>query len=159
MIQVADRIYVGGESDCQRGTEGLVVIHACKDPCHKRAVGYTDNLAHHHPKFIAKEDPFDLYLNIIDPREPRFQKDTFIEFLRFAKKHYDKGASLLIHCNLGASRSPSLALLFLAKYLGKLPDDTFGTARAAFKLMYLGYQPGPGIYKYLTDNWQSLGDF
>jgi hypothetical protein len=155
VIQVFDRIYVGSEGDCQRGTEGLAVIHACKT-CHKKALNYRDNLPHNHPNYLALRQPFDLYLNIVDAREPLFKLDTFLEFLRFAEAHYSKGASLLIHCDQGLSRSPTLALVFLAKFLGKLPDDTFGTARAALKLLYPPYEPGPGLYKFMTDNWRKL---
>jgi len=59
---------------------------------------------------------------MIDPPEPLFMMPIFTEFLKFAKDKWDSGKKLLIHCNRGESRAPSLALLFLAKCLKKLAE-------------------------------------
>jgi predicted protein tyrosine phosphatase len=63
------------------------------------------------------EREYDLYLNIIDPPVPLFKPPLFSSFLVFADKHWRSGKKLLIHCNQGESRAPSLALLFLEKKL------------------------------------------
>ena len=40
--------------------------------------------------------------------------DQALDFLEFSNKHWRQGKKLLIHCNQGESRAPSLALLFVA---------------------------------------------
>jgi hypothetical protein len=116
LIEVSPRLFIGDQSACCTGTEEIAVVHACKDPCHRQAVGYTGSLPPGHPQYLACEDFFDLYMNLIDPPTPLFQLGSFAFFREFARvKFIDEGCSLLIHCNQGNSRAPSLALLYLAK--------------------------------------------
>jgi len=67
------------------------------------------------------------------------------------------GQHSLINCNLGESRAPSLALLFLAKGLHVISDRSYEEARREFQISYLGYMPGLGISRYFTENWNELG--
>jgi len=156
MVRVYDRLYIGNETSCQQGTDELAVIHACKTPCHQRAVGYRGSLPSIHENYLFLRRPFDLYLNIIDPPKPLFKIETFVQFLLFASENYNRGSSLLIHCNQGVSRAPSLALLFLSKGLGAIPSDSFAAARTAFIPLYGGYRPGVGIQQFLDQNWASI---
>jgi hypothetical protein len=156
MIAVHERLFVGDESACRQGTANQAVVHACKSPCHQRSVGYTKSLPPTHPHYLALRKPYDLYLNIIDPPVPLFQAETFRQFFQFSAEHYDSGASLLIHCNRGESRSPTLALLFLAKHLKTIPNNSFRGAMDAFISLYENYRPGLGIQTYMTSTWSML---
>jgi hypothetical protein len=157
MVKVHDRLYVGDEATCRLGSAQLAVVHACKSPCHQRAVGYKGSLPPQHPCYLVLRRPYDLYLNIVDPRVPLFRIETFAQFLLFASEHYDRGSSLLIHCNEGESRAPTLALVFLAKHLRLIPSDSFSAAQAAFVPLYAGYRPGAGIQQFLATNWARVG--
>jgi len=157
MVKVHDRLYIGDLPTCRSGSSELAVVHACKSPCHQRSVGYTGNLSPQHPNYLFLVQTYDLHLNIIDPPLPLFKRESFLQFLQFASKHYDGGASLLIHCNQGESRAPTLALVFLAKHLAIIPRDSFLTAKEAFSLLYSGYRPGVGIQKFLETNWDLIG--
>ena len=64
---------------------------------------------------------------------------------------------LLVRCNQGGSRAPSLALLFLAKCRAALSNDSYLEARSEFEKLYPGYKPGPGIQAYLRSKWHKLG--
>src|ERR1700758_5439925 len=108
MNRVHPRISIGDQSSCQRGTEDLLVVHACKIPCHQYIVGYTKTLPKDHPYYLSYRDPWDLYLNLIDPPMPLFMEESFRIFLDAVD--WWKG-EILIHCNEGLSRAPSLALL------------------------------------------------
>lgn len=156
MVRIEDRLLIGAEVDCRSGTAGLAVIHACKSPCHQHAVGYRGSLAASHLNYLALQHEHDLYLNIIDPPVPLFKTETFERFLAFARKKYDFGASLLIHCNKGESRAPSLALLFLAKHTGALPHSSYEDAREVFERLFPAYQPGNGIQRFLAENWSAI---
>lgn len=157
MIKVHERLYIGDGTACRPGLATLSVVHACKTPCHQRAVGYTGSLSPAHPNYLVLRTPCDLFLNIIDPPVPLFKIETFIHFLLFAREHHDGGASVLIHCNQGESRAPTLALLFLAKHLRVIPNGSFLEAREAFSSLYAGYRPGAGIQQFLTVNWLMIG--
>jgi hypothetical protein len=157
MVKVHDRLYIGDLPTCRSGSSELAVVHACKSPCHQRSVGYTGSLPSQHPNYLSLVQPYDLYLNIIDPPVPLFKVESFIQLLQFASKHYDGGASLLIHCNQGESRAPSLALVFLSKHLKAIPGESFSAAREVFTSLYVGYRPGLGIQKFLEANWELIG--
>jgi hypothetical protein len=155
-IEVFDRLRIGDLSCCRPGDEHTAVVHACKSPCHQRAVGYSGSLAASHPDYLWQLQPGNLFLNLIDPPRPLFKIESFHAFLRFAAHSYDAGAALLIHCNQGESRAPSLALLFLACHLRAIPRDSFAAAAGAFTRLYPAYAPGQGIRQFLTQHWQTL---
>lgn len=153
MIQVAERLFVGNDRDC-RPDPNRLTVHACKT-CHQRGVGYQGSLPKEHPNYLAMERPGELFLNLIDPPVPMFQTESFRIFLDYARRHYDDGDPVLIHCNQGESRAPSLALLFMAKALRTIPDDSYAAARRAFERLY-PYKPGKGIETFLTDKWDTI---
>ncbi|WP_161599037.1 hypothetical protein [Aidingimonas lacisalsi] len=51
------------------------------------------------------------------------------------------------------------AMIFLAKLVGLLPNDSFDVARRKFVQSFPGYVPGGVIEKYLTSNWKKLDAF
>ncbi len=159
MHKIHDRLFVGSEADCRPGSNQLAVVHACKSPCHQRAVGYSGTLARDHPHYLGFRQPFDLYLNIIDPPVPLFQSDTFARFFAFAAGQDAAARPLLIHCNQGQSRSPTLALLFLALHRKALPGASYAEARAAFAAMYPEYRPGTGLQQFVTSHWSELSGY
>lgn len=157
MQEVYERVFVTDATSCLAGSHDVAVVHACKSPCHQGAVGYSGKLPESHPNYLVLERDSDLYLNIIDPPFPLFKPALFSSFLSFAKKHWDHGKSLIIHCNQGESRAPSLALLFLARTLAVIDDSSYSSARGEFQKLYPRYQPGNGIQTYFTQNWARLG--
>lgn len=153
---IYSRIWVGSLDHCQPGTADCAVVHACKSPCHQRALGYSGSLAADHPHYLARADAHDLWLNLIDPPIPLFQPDSFTQFLAFAAPRHDAGQSLLLHCNLGHSRSASLALLLLARHLHAIPDASCAAAREAYQRLDPEYRPGNGIAQFLDEHWSAL---
>ncbi len=157
MQQVFERIWVGSERDCRPGDCEWAVVHACKSPCHQQAVGYRGNLPSSHPHYLSLTRGHDLFLNLIDPPIPLFKLDSFVAFLDFADTHWLAGRTLLIHCNQGESRAPSLVLLFLAKRRAVLDAGSYQGARKEFEALCPDYRPGAGIVAYLSENWGRLG--
>jgi predicted protein tyrosine phosphatase len=98
----------------------------------------------------------ELFLNIIDPPIPLFPDELFAVFLSFAKEKWDAGLQLLIHCNKGESRAPSLGLVFLAKHVRAVPNGSYSEARGEFVKRFPNYAPGKGIETYLSTKWQEL---
>jgi hypothetical protein len=159
MKTIYERVVVASGIDCRRGDDKIAVVHACKSPCHQRAVGYSGNLPNSHHYYLWLRDESDLYLNIIDPPVPLFPDELFVQFLSFAREIWDSEKTLFIHCNLGESRAPSLALIFLAKHLQVISNDNFESARKEFLQLFPHYLPGRGIETYLTNNWKEIDNF
>lgn len=161
-MEVHPNLFVGSERDCPFATRGrlapeeLAVVHACKSPCHQKAVGYRGNLPPDHPHYLVLDRGNDLFLNMIDPQKPLFMPPLFERSLEFIEKHV-KIRKVLIHCNLGNSRSPSLALLYMAKRAKVISDESYPAAVQDFRPVFPGYHPGLGIQIYLSQNWNQLG--
>ena len=161
MIQtcVTDLLYFGDGASCSsENSQKYAMIHACKDPCHRRAVGYSEkSLNPAHPSYLAYEEDNQLFLNLIDPPVPLFKLESFKIFLAFATCANGSDQPVLIHCNQGQSRAPSLALLYMAKGLGLLPNESYAAARADFEEKF-PYAPGKGIEIFLEENWFDLDE-
>ena len=156
MFEVYPKLFIGTVRECfftQR--EDWAVIHACKSPCHQRALGYKGNLPKNHPNYLIYENGNHLFLNMIDPSEPLFMPPLFIASLDFIEKHIPK-RKVLIHCNLGLSRSPSIALLFLAKRVKVINGESYRKAAQDFVKLFTNYQPGRGIALYLGSHWSEF---
>jgi hypothetical protein len=154
MIEVYPNLFVGNDRECFCGeTSGWAVVHACKIPCHQISVGYSGSLPPTHPNYLIYERPCHLFLNIIDPPTPLFKPLLFIKSLDFIDCLV-KVRKVLVHCNDGFSRAPSIALLFLAKRIKKINNESYAQAAADFKKLYPHYRPGRGIAIYLHQNWK-----
>lgn len=153
MRKLYDRLYTGRQADCFEGAARWAVVHACREPCFERAARRMRPADATSP---ILEEGQNLYLNLIDSPDARLSPDPFETFLAFAFRHWQDGTGLLIHCNLGISRAPSLALLFLAKRLNALPASSYGEASAAFSKLMPGYSPGEAIRSFLREHWERL---
>jgi len=153
---ITERLSFGNESDCTHIVDGTIaVVHACKEPCHRRAVGYsTRTIPSNHPNYLVLDRGHHLYLNLIDPPQPLFMMPSFEAFLNFTDRQIAE-RPVLIHCNQGESRAPSLTLLYMAKRLALLPNESYPAAATAFRQKY-PYKPGQGIQSWLTTHWNKI---
>lgn len=156
MYNVFDRLFIGSISDCRYGDEKWAIVHACKFPCHQNAVKCNGDLSPSHPHYLSLELERDLYLNMIDPLKPLFKRPLFIDFLTFSNKQWINQRKILIHCERGESRAPSLALTFLAKSIHVVSNFSFKDAMDDFLKLFPFYRPGLGIQTYLENNWATL---
>lgn len=156
MHEVLPNLFFGDESACTVDSTGQVaVVHACKDPCHRSAVGYSGRgLPDTHPHYLVLEQEYHLFLNLIDPPAPLFMMPSFEAFLGFVDKHISE-RKVIVHCNQGESRAPSLALLYSAKRTDGLPNDSYEAAAQAFRGLH-PYNPGRGIQTWLSQHWGDI---
>jgi hypothetical protein len=155
--RIWERLYVGNDEDCFEGSGGWSVVHACRHPCFQLAATRA-GLAVPFPGdpvvgSLHLTDGHDLYLDLVDGPEPCFTAAPIARFLTFAEDHWRQGRRLLVHCNQGLSRSPSLALLLLARRLGGLPRESFDAAMRGLQKLYPDYAPGVGISLFLSRTW------
>ena len=64
-----------------------------------------------------------------------------------------KPKNVLVHCNQGLSRSPSIALLYLLKHTDALGSQDPAAALLAFRRLYPPYAPAQGMADYVRLNW------
>ena len=157
MIEVLPNLYIGDQSDYEynvRGKEGWFVVHACKDPYHREALGYTGRGAPKgHPEYLIARRGNRLILNLIDSDDPQYiPKEIIDAALEFIEKGLKSGKKVLVHCNLGESRSPSIGLLYMA-IKGFISNQTFEDAEKEFRSIYPNYFPNRGMRMFLLKNW------
>lgn len=156
MKRESDQIFTGHDGDCGKH-EGFATVHACKHPCHARMCGA--RVPKDSPHYLTFEKDNDLYLNIIDPDKPLFQLELFQKFLAWAIPRAMNRERILIHCNMGQSRSRSLALVLLARLgcLGASALESYANAIKRFdEETGDRYLPGAGIAIFLESNWPLL---
>lgn len=158
MIEVKENLFVGTELDCNvAGDDGYVIVHACKHPCHQRGVVYSGNLQPTHPNYLILEEEDNLYLNMVDterPFDPIYADPMMEKAMEFIETKLST-KKVLIHCNQGQSRAPSICLLYLAKK-NLISNGSFQEATKEFLKLYSDYIPSGGISHYLQNNWQRL---
>ncbi len=151
------RITQGGQDLCldpAREHPGIAIVHCCKYPC------FVNSERYHPPETMIREhvrrDGDDIYINMIDPSSPLFYSYLFTEANRFIEQKVRQHKRIIIHCNVGVSRSPSVLLVALA-HLGYLPRESYDSARAEFDA-YRGnwHQPGLGIEMFLREHWGEI---
>ena len=158
MIEIFNNLYVGNETDCSFNTgDKLAIIHACKYPCHAKAVGYKGSLSPAHPHYLIMEKRQHLFLNMVDMEKelsPIYTNPIMKSAMAFIEKHI-ADQEILIHCNQGLSRSPSIALLYLARK-GHISNDSYSNAVIDFLKLYPVFNPGLGIALYLKNQWREI---
>lgn len=159
MIEIYKNIYVGDDNDYYRliNKQGWCVLHCCKHPFHCQFVGYSGNLPIDHIDYAYKRKDNEMALNMVDLN---FFDEEYLDYNRnmieqafvFLDEHYYYGKKLLIHCNQGQSRSPSLAMLYMAR-IGGFDYADFETSLEKFKKIYPTYEPKKNIFETVKRLW------
>lgn len=151
MIEIYKNLYIGDENDFKRSVlhggekEKWAVVHACKEPYHRDLLGYTDKGApKNHPEYLTAIRGNTLFLNLIDADSSSYIPEEIIKTaLLFIDAQLTDKKKVLVHCNRGESRGPTIGLLYLTQ-IGML-EGTFGDIEKAFKKIYPNYFPGTGM--------------
>ncbi len=165
MIKIMNNLFIGTDEECyfknsnfsfKELQEKSAVIHACKDPCHKEAVGYEGNLNSSHPNYLILARENDLFLNMVDMQSPLLPQytDGMIETAMHFIERNIKDKVVFIHCNKGESRAPSIALIYAAKKAKIISNEGYYKAKADFSKILPGFQPGIGIEGYMIGQWR-----
>jgi len=165
VIEVAQRLYVGNEEDFIK-LDGLVtstegedspwsVVHACKEPYHRQALGYSGRGApRDSPEYLVARRGMRLCLNLIDAEDPAMIPSQIIDIaVNFIDGELKRGHHVLVHCNEGYSRGPGIALAYLA---ATKSWPCYDIADAEFRLLYPHFAPRGGMKGYLKAHWGSL---
>lgn len=159
MIEVHARLFVGNEQDYEysvSGQSGWAVIHACKEPYHRQALGYSGRAAPNtHPEYLIARRGNRLILNLVDTDNPMFfNRGMISQALDFIDQQRASKLDVLVHCNLGESRAPAIALVYMAARLRVISTDSLEEAEREFSKLYPYYNPKMGIRGHLRQYWR-----
>lgn len=148
---------------------GVSILGACKEPLHRQNAklagaeteGYIGKaMPKEEPEYLWAEREHALYCNLIDAPDPKYIPDLIIKkCMDFIREEISRGQTVLVVCNKGESRSPSICLMWLI-YSGIVELDTKITADDVINLftrIYCpSYNPGKGFKEYtmsFIDEW------
>jgi hypothetical protein len=158
MIQLkGTKIYVGTKDDSRLRTDPAWAVVNTAKTVHVEVKGWSNAPPRDHPHYLAFEEGQFLSFNWVDGAARMYEWSgpaAFIRALDFIDKWYPT-KNILINCDLGQSRSPTIALLYLAKRLHLISDSSFVTARSGFQTLYTGYAPS-GIADFVSTHWAEI---
>jgi hypothetical protein len=156
LIEILKSLFVGSQEDeaAVHGQAGWFVIHACKEPHHRRALGYTGRAAlKTHPEYLIAVRPGQLMLNLVDVDNVAYIAPEIIDAALVAIHDNIGATKVLVHCNQGFSRSPTIGLLYLAKHTDRYRSMDSASAVREFLKIYPAYAPALGMSEYVRLNW------
>jgi len=158
MKEVITGLFVGNQKDVENYVFAgpWAFCLAAKEPWHRAHLLYTGRAcAKDHPEYLWAVTEDKIILNLVDaPKAEFFDKKIIDAALEFIEKQLLLQKRVVIACNQGESRSPSIALLFLIKE-GVISGETFEDCEAEFMKLYPDYNPNDGIRGFCKLNWKS----
>ncbi|WP_339618112.1 hypothetical protein [uncultured Gilvimarinus sp.] len=157
MIEVYKDLFVGNDRDYHAilTSPGWFFIQACKEPYHRQALGYRSRGAPKtSPEYFWAERENRLILNLVDADDPAYIPKEVVNKAIETLKNQLPMRKVLLHCNQGRSRSPSIAFLYLVKHTKILNTDSLESALVDFQKLYPGYDPALGVKGYIRENWR-----
>lgn len=134
-------------------------MHCCKHPFHVEFAGYKGkkSLPADHPDYALKRVGNRMALNLVDmdrfdPSYLDFNRKMLEKAFEFLDEHYNNGDKILIHCNQGESRGPTIGLLYVSR-MGEYNYSNFHDSVESFKIKYPRYSPKANIYKTVESLW------
>ena len=162
MIEIQPNLYVGSQDDYEgfvKNRSGWSVVQACKEPYHREALGYYSiDAPANHPEYSIARRENRLILNLVDVNNIEITKDIIMQSLAFIDEALNNNQQVLIHCNMGMSRSASIALLYLASQ-AEFIGLNFKQAQGKFKKIYPPYLGHGGISNFIAKNWEFYNPF
>ena len=158
MREVTKNLFVGSEIDeaSIRRQPGWYVIHACKEPYHRDALGYSGRAAPKtHPEYLIARRDNRLVLNLVDAPNPDYIPSEIMDAAIQAIHENIGQFKVLVHCNQGASRSPTVALLYLAKFTDEFDGLPYEAAIQKFRQTYPEFLPAIGVSEFARRNWSA----
>ncbi|MFA6711503.1 MAG: phosphatase [Candidatus Caldatribacteriota bacterium] len=158
MKEITNNLFIGSQEDYELNVKfqpDWFVIHACKEPYHRQALGYTGRaVANTHPEYLIAERGNRLILNLVDVEDPKYIVKEIIDKAILTIDEKIKAKKILVHCNQGMSRSATIGLLYL-HYSGIISTDNFKKAEIEYLKLYPSYNPANGMRTFAELNWNN----
>ena len=158
MIRIAERLWLGGQSDWERTVRiargPWHVIHACKEPYRRLFVGYQGRgCPKDNPEYLWAVRGRRIALNLVDGQEPEWVPEVAVDFAIERIAEWTADYPVLLHCNRGESRSAVIGMLWLASQ-GRFLGMDFEAAEAEFRRIYPPYNPRGGMRLFAMQKWE-----
>ncbi len=159
MVQISPNVFVGSDSDYEKikDDKDWVALRCAKfgPGSHKEILGYETQAAPEGPnKYWVKKGRV-LALNLLDLDDPNFVPPEAIQKgLDFIRDNVDE-KKVLVACNAGHSRGPTLGLMWL-RTLGRMPYSFLHSSKIYRNDVYPKFDPSPGIEQFARSKWASL---
>lgn len=150
MKQVSNNLYVGNREDLSKINEDdFAFIHATKTMfkgAKNEVLVYEDN---------------HLFVNWVDSADMKYFDfnnkgvEVFINILDFIDK-WITVKNVFVHCDEGISRSPTIAMMYLAKRRKEISCKDHIYAERDFSNIYEMYWAGKGIQDFVFKNWYKI---
>lgn len=150
MKEVYKNIFVGSKRDLDQTNESdYAFVHATKTMFIKDKDEVVNELKNH------------LYVNWVDAKDSKYFNynnngvNVFNKILDFIDK-WQADKKVFIHCDEGISRSPSIAMVYLAKRKRVINNKDHVFAEREFTDIYPNYFAYNGISDFLFSNWFNI---
>lgn len=162
MENIIPRLYVGGDTDYMKVKDkhNWSVLRCCKegDGGHRDTLGYTGQAAPKGASYLSVDQRGRRALNFIDPHDPNFiPMEMIVRGLEFIDKRLASGDNVLVACNAGHSRGPTMAMLYL-RSIGELAGNFIQSERI-YRTLYHEYDPGIGMRTFARAHWDELENY
>jgi hypothetical protein len=152
-VMVHYGLFVGSAADTYKFSGSI--LHCAKDPWYieSRRRVFQRNWDGTCPKLQCNDTVIqiqynEMALNMVDAEHPKYFSDEMVNAgLDFITERFAEGDAVLCHCNMGVSRSPSIAMLWMFEH-GFL-DNEFRYAVPQFKDLYKNWMPANGVWQYV----------
>jgi len=160
MLEVYPNLFLGCQADYeanQLACRDWHIVHACKEPYHREALGYrTRGAPPDHPEYLFALRPKRLILNLVDVENAAYIRDEIMDTaVRFIAGNLAAGQQVLVHCNQGMSRSPGIVMLYLGTHTDRL-SVSFEEAQEQFCTIYPPFAPAGGVLDFLRRRWSLM---
>jgi len=158
MVEIHPRLFVGNQCDYEQNVRfqrGWRIVHACREPYHRDALGYRGRSAPvEDPEYLIALRGNQLNLNLIDADDPEYiPKEIMDRSLTFIEEALQQKREVLVHCNQGRSRGPAIGILYLGSFTDRFSGLSYGVAHDEFLNLYPDFDPAAGVRGFLVANW------
>ena len=159
-MEIIKRLFVGDDEAYERLKDkpGWSFLRCCKDGPggHRQTLGYTTLGAPKGQDYLfVRDSKTHMALNLLDHEDPKMIPDEVLDKgIEFIDERMKAGDKVLAACNAGASRSPTIVMMYL-RTIGEL-DQPFNRAKHIFHTLYSKYDPGHGLETHARAKWDEL---
>ena len=146
-VEVTPGLFVCGDD------EAAPFIRGKDYPWHRQMVGYKTKSAPEGPERLFARRGNHMALNLIDVRQlgpgghAYAPAEVFRVAFEFISERMASGDHVLVHCNKGESRSPTIALLWMLQNDLLSPDAPL----PMFEQLYRNFLPSEGMKAYIRE--------
>lgn len=162
----ANLIYCNSEEYEKMKEYGLdfSALLCAKHPYHKQIVGYEKNCPKEHFEYLFAYRPKEhiMALNMVDaPKLEYFSDEMIIAGIDFIHAELAQQRDVVVVCNKGESRSPTMCLMFMMLHGDFEKEMTHSQVFRQFSKVATNWNPNNGILQYCVKFWDRVkrGEF